>query len=308
MNHFKIPKLNPFQFIKEPQVGTGFDEAWARNQIKSWDFPIFYQQKWQKSETTKLQIECSVTPNDLLVINRWGQTVKSFNWSIVLDAIGYKIWECTFDISDQSEDVYFLYQLTEFGSLSWPAITEPINCKANWPDTLMFDYTNSFNDFDVAFTATNITFKFRVEGHIPPHEIILKRDSSEYVNQNNRITLLKGYPNEAFNLYVGGTNRDDGVAPWVMRLMNRIFDCDKVLINNKQFAALPGSEWKTTAIKGYPLITGSLEIAETDSNSSLEFADTTPIASNGIVVAYDFDTDFFGVKATVPIDDVEENK
>lgn len=307
-SHFKIPMLNPFKFIRESVRTKDFDGDWARNQIKAWEFPKFYQQKWQKADTTPIQIESSIAPNALLLIDALGQTIKTFNWTSIVTAVNYQVYETTFDVSDVDDGVYFLYQVVTFGAITWPAISEPINCKTTWPSTILFRYKNTFNDGDVIFLASGTTFVFRCEGAIPAQSLIPKRNASDYANQSQNVTLLKGYASRVFTLFIGGTDQDCGVAPWVIDLLNRVFDLDVVSIDGKRYAANVGVDWKTNQPnQAYPLISASLEIAESLESTSLEFQDET-VLGEGLVIAYNFQTGFFGPGAQVPITEIITNE
>lgn len=309
-SHLKISFLWPFKMVPQStSAGIHFDDDWSLNQIKSFERRVYYKQKWQKSDTTKLQIESSILPDSLKVYNPERQLAKEFAWTAVFTTVAYKIYEVEFDISDLSDGVYFLYQRVAFASaIEWIAISEPVHVKTEWKNTLGFRYKHSFNDYDVAFT-TGLEFFFRCEGCIPPTSITPKRDATEFVSQNSNTELLKGYPARQFVLHIGGTDRDNGLAPWVTDLMSRIFSCDTVYINDKRYSANPGADFKNSPIKGYPLLASSLEIVESRNPSSLEFADTEGLAEGlaGIVTAYNIETSFFGPGALVPVIEVEEN-
>lgn len=302
-NHFKIPLLNPFKFIPHTDTpGIHFDDDWACQQIRSWELNATYKQKWIKAKTTKLQIESSIAPETLKVYNSSGVQVKTFTWSAVFTAVNYKIYECTFDISDLAEGIYFLYQRVTMGGIDWKSISEPIHSKASWPNTVTIKYKNSFNDFDIAFTAAGIEMYFTVDAAIMDFEP--ERDRTSYTNQTKDVATLKAVPSRSFKFHVGEA---PGVAPWIIDMLNRIFCCDYISIESKQYQTAEGSKWDINRVKGYPLIGASIELVEAFNNQSLEFADTTPLAE-GIVTAYEIETDFFGPSAIVPVTDIETQK
>lgn len=279
--------------------GIHFDDDWACNQVRSWEMKRYYQQKWKKSDTTKLQIESSIAPETLKVLSKHGAVLKAFTWTAVVTEIAYKIYETTFDISDLSEDVYYLYQRVAFGSIDWKYISEPINSKTSWPRTLLFTFKNSFNDQDVAWTATGIEMKFRCEADIQDPDF--PRDRAAYVNQTRDVYNLSGVPYNAFKLVIGDA---PGVAPYIVDILNRIFCCDSIDIEGLKYQSDEGSKWEVNRIKGYPMIGAQIDIVPAVNKTSQQSADTTPLSS-GIVMAYNIETTFFGPGSLVPITDVE---
>lgn len=302
MNHFKIPLLWPFKMLPStanPNVVSDFDGAWACEQIKSFERRVYYKQKWKKSDTTPLVIESSIAPESLKILDAFGVQKKAISWTNALTATGYNIYKLTFDISDLAEGVYHIYQRVAFGSIDWPAISEPIHSKTSWPNTLAFTYTNSYLDQDVPWSLIT-GMKFRCEAGIM--DFNPERDRAAYVNQMRDVTNLSGVPYRSFKLYIG---KAPGVAPWVIDLLNRIFCCDDIDIEGKKYQSDDGSKWEVTRVKGYPLIGASLDIVAAVAESSLEFADTTPIAP-GILVAYQMEPGFFGPASLIPITDIEQ--
>jgi hypothetical protein len=303
-NHFKIPKCLPFKFVPMTKTpGIHFDDAWFCEQIRRWEVRgIRYKQKWVKTDTTTLQVESSIQPDDLKIYSVGGQVVKTIPWTAVFTAVNFNVYELEFDIHDLADGVYFLYQKVALLSVLWEAISEPISSKAIWPDTKLITYKHSFNDYDVAWT-TGIKMKFRCECDLPPAEFIPKRDRTSHVNQLNDVATLYGMPFRLFKFFIG---MELGVAPWVIDLINRIFVCDYIDIANKLYQSAPDSEVEKTSAKGYPLVWGTIDLWEAKNLLSLEFSDTQPL-SPGIVAAYNIETAFFGPGTLVPITEVEEN-
>lgn len=298
MNHFIFPYLNPFKFVPATNSpGVHFDDDWSCEQIKSFERRSYYQQKWKKSETTKLQMESSLAPEKLKVYDKNRTKVKEFTWTAVLTATGYKIYEVTFDISNLPEGMYWLYQQVTFGSIDWAAISEPIHSKTSWSNTHLFTYSNSYNKDGVGWT-TGIEMKFRCEAGIMDFEP--DAEISSYIDQTRDSEILDGVPYRKFKLYIG---KAPGVAPWVLDLLNRIFLCDSVDIDGKTYTRNNGAKWDVSRAKGNPLIGGSLEIVEGTNLFGLNFSETTPI-ENGLVIAYNIETAFFGPGSLVPVIEV----
>jgi hypothetical protein len=302
MNTFKIPLIWPFKMVPAtPTPGIHFDDDWTCNQIKSFETKVYYQQKWVKTDVTKLQVESSVVPASMQIYSRTGQVVKTINWEQVFAGTSYSIYELAFDIHDLPDGIYFIYAKATFGGIDYPAISEPIYSKSAWPNTLLFTYNNSFNDFGIAWT-TGIRMKFRCEAAIM--DFTPQRGATDYVDQLADKTVLSGYPSRQLKLYVGDQR---GVPPYVPDILNRIFDCDSVDINGKNYTA-DSDKWEINRVKGYPFVGASIDIVPSVNEYSLEFSDVATLSGHrGRPYGYNIETEFFGPGAQVPIIEVEES-
>lgn len=299
MNHFKIPFLNPFKFVPNTSTpGVHFDDAWACEQIRSFQMRATYKTKWQLSDVTKLQIECSIVPDDLKIYNTLRQIVKTIPWTNVFTGIGYSVWELLYDVSDLSEQVVYNYQHVSFGAIEFAAVSEPIDLRVSWPNTRWITYRNSFNDWDVAF-STGIIFGFRCECDVI--DFNPERESNDHITSRRGVVKLWGNSWRTFTLYIGEA---PGVAPWVVDLFNKILDCDYTTFAGKRYTANQGAKWEVTRIKTWPLIGAKIEVVPVGDEASLEFADVSPLA-NGLVTAYNIDAGLFGPGAIVPVIDIE---
>lgn len=188
MQHFNYPLINPVKLVKCTNT-VHFDDALTCQRLRDYHFRAFYKQKWVRTETTTLQMESSIAPDDMVIYDIWAHQAKTIGWTAVYTATDYKVYELTFDLSDLAEGVYLPYQKVSLLGITWEAFGEPIHSKNSWPNTLLFKYKNSFNDFGVAW-STGIEMKFRVEAGIEDPEFHLER--TDYVNQQRSVATLKG--------------------------------------------------------------------------------------------------------------------
>lgn len=311
MNNFKLPFVLPFKFVKKTMTGMHFDDKWYCTQIREFERKALYKQKWVKSITTPLQIESTLAPNDLVLLDSYGVPVKYFEWDEVFDGTTYKIYETVFDVSDMDDGVYYLYQLVAFEeSIEWEALTEPIQVAASHVNVLRMDYKNSLNKDDVAW-STGLMMTMMIEADIQDFEP--DSDETDYISENKDIKTLDVIPGRSFQLYIGDTkDSTSGVAPYMIDLLNRVFACDHIAIGRpgdgetKRYDNKTGSKFKITRVRGYPLIGASIEIVPSFNEQSLEFAETTQFAP-GMITMFNLETDFFGEAGTVPVIEVEEN-
>lgn len=302
MNHFDIPRLNPFWFVKsQPTPGIHLDDSHTCERIRSFMKRAYYKQKWQKADTTKLQIESSIAPDDLKLYNSAGTVQKSWTWTEVFAAVNYKIYETTFDVSDVPDGVYWLFAKATFGPLDWPAIAEPIHIKETWPNTLLITYKNSFNRDGIAWT-TGIEMKFRIDACIMEDEA--DAEVVSYTNQSHDQEILDGEAFMKYKLFIGDAA---GVSPYMLHILNLITIQNYTSYDCKRYVRFNNAKIEYQRQKNYGLVGGSLELTDADNTNTLHFSDSTPLAP-GIVVAYNLQTAFFGPGSLVPVTDVEEQE
>lgn len=289
-NFTNIPFLSPFKFVQAPlnDRDIHFDGNFAYNNIKPFERNICYFQKWNKADTTLLQITSTITPQDLQVYNFDGITVAlTKTWTLkATPTLGVMVYECLVDFSTLPDGIYYLYLKGQLLNNIFSFISEPINLRTNHPNTLLFTYYNSYNDFDTFFT-TNYKASFRCEAGIM--DFSPERERAAYVDEIHDVKTLSAIPYRLYKLYIGEA---PGVAPWVLDLMNRIFACNHVEINGKQYETNEGSKWETTRSKGYPLYGGSIEILEAKNTYSNQIA--SGLITPGLVTAYNINTNLFG--------------
>lgn len=300
-NYFNLPFLLPFKFYKSTQApGMHFDDSWACEQVRKFERKVTYKQKWIKTKTTKLQCESSIIPNGLRIINQYGTTLKTINWVSVYAAVDYSIYELTFDVSDLADQTIYLYQLVQFLPISWPHISEPIQIGTSFENLRMITYKHSSNKDDVSW-STGLRMNFMCEWDI--QDFVPESETTSYINEMKDAILLDGIYSRMFQLNVGDA---PGVAPYIVDILARIMTCDYTVFENKRYTRKPGSEFKVTRVKGYPLIGASLDILESDNLSSLQSMEDG-IINNGIITTFNIETGFFGPAAIIPIIEVEQS-
>lgn len=288
-----IPFLNSIKFVPNTEnAGIHFDSDWAYNQIKSFEKKVYYYQKWAIDDQRPVYVESTIMPSDLEIHDCSG-IKKTIPFTKIADGIdiGTNVYSAVVNLHDLPVNkIYYAYIKAAYLDVLFEAISEPISLQTSWPNTLLFTYKNSVNDFGVAFT-TGIEFNFRCEAGIM--DFNPESDDTNYIDQIHDVEQLTGTPFRTFKLYIGDAK---GVAPWALDLLNRIFVCDYVEIEGMQYAKNTGAKWEVNRVKPWPLYGGSLEIVPSNNVSGLQFFADSDI-SGGIVIAYDIDSNFFGTTA-----------
>lgn len=302
-NYLNISKTWPFKMIKHTATpGEHFDDDWACEQIRYGEMKRYYQQKWIRSYTTKLQIVTTIEPDDLILYDSNKVAVKTFVWTIAgIGAGGENAWECLFDVTDVVTDgMYWIYQKCELLSVKLEAISEPIYLKSYHRNVRPWKFKNSKNDFGIIF-STGIEMTFMCESDMPANEYTFERDRNAYVDQIHNVSTLSAYPYNHAKMLIGEA---PGVAPYIIDIANRVLCCDNVVFNGLRIETPEGAKWDINKVKGYPLIGGSIEVTPAKNLSSLQINDGSAI-NPGVVMMYNIDTNFFGNGSVVRITEFE---
>ena len=305
-NYLNISKTWPFKMLPHTATpGEHFDDDWACKQIRFNEMQVFYQQKWIRSFTTKLQIISTIEPDDLKLYNEFGMVVRQFAWTVVGTGTGNeKAYQTTYDVTDILTDgFYWLYQRCAILSVTLEAISEPIWIRDTHRNVRPFVFSHSKNDFGLIFSGTNLSMTFMCESDMPANEYTFERDINNFTDQIHNVVKLSGYPYNNAKLIIGNPK---GVPPYIVDITNRILCCDNVEYNGLRIETPDGSKWEINKVKGYPLIGGTIEVTPAKNLSSLQLNDEDPIAP-GIIVAYDLDQGFMGTTNIVHITDIQQS-
>lgn len=301
-NYLNIPKILPFKFLPNTATpGIHFDDDWACEQIRDYQKRVYYNQKWLRAYTTKLQITSTLEPDSLKLLDNTGAFVKSFAWTLAAIGVGGEnAYECTYDVTDVLTDgYYYLYLKCELLSVKFEAISEPIYIKDYHRNVRPWIYRHSENDFGMIWT-TGIQMTFMCESDIPATSYKPDRDRNSYVNQTHDVATVQAYPYQTAKLFIGEAK---GVAPYIPDIANRILCCSYVKFAGLQIETPENGKFDITEVKGYPLVAASIEVMPARNLSSLQFVseDVTP----GVVTTYNLDTGFFGTANIVRITEIE---
>lgn len=264
MKIFEIAPVNPIRFINVTNTLDNryffkhFDSALAFDLLNKFQTQACYHQKWSTRDSTKIQIlsdyefTCKVfnlqTNEEVLELtpvevsaNILGQTFKIYELTPVFSTIGEGLFYFTLSYTDDDLNVI------EF-------MSEPLEVTELQPDTLLFEYTHSENDYSVVF-ETGIIFSIRVEGTI--QNFIPKSEDVIYNDQKKNATLLNSIPYRSFKLFVGNA---PGIPDWMADKINRVMSCDQVKIDGDYFTKEEGAKWEPSRADEYPFLGLTLDI------------------------------------------------
>lgn len=262
---FNIAILNPLRFVDTAAINDSFDGNFAIDQVLSYQNPRCYCQKWQLADTLKLQITSDFEPTDLLfkdlstdliiVAVPWEETP-----TIVVDQT-FKVYELEFEFETLPEGRYYTeFSYIDDNDLEHILLSEPLCVSLKQENTLLLEYKNSVNDFDVIFD-TGIVFNFRVESAIKDYTPGNSREI--YNDQPSNPTLLSAVPYRKFKFYLG---YQQGFPAWVMDKVNYIQSVDQVKYNNVYYQIVEGSDYETETNDDNSFTGGSIEVQPTNNN------------------------------------------
>lgn len=289
-NKVVVPFLNPIRFVPVGSTAVNFDSDWYYNQIKYYETKITYFQKWVFGDPIYLQIASNFSPITLELRNCKGQTLNTYSFSLKTTAVvnpDLLTYECSLTIPIVEEGEYFFVLNVGFDVTLEQFISEPQYFSDDPNRTMWFEYKNSYNKFNIVFN-TGIQFGFRVESSRGP----LAPMSVDTVWQDQPLDLetIDSIPYRQFKLSVGGLW---GVPDWVIEKVNRIFSCDTVFIDGRQYTKADGAKWETIVAEGYPLRGWKIDIRETKNNYSLQ-AENNFSPAEQFAVVYNIETKAFG--------------
>lgn len=260
---FKIADILPLRFIHLNNINSGFNGDFAVRQLLDYQSPRCYAQKWETGDILKLQCPSLTPPTALEIIEVDTDFLAySVNWvEIPTLIIGqtFKIYELEQSISVLEEGRYYTTFSYENEKGTQPVQSEAIDVQIEQDNTLLIEYRNARNDYDVVFD-TGIVFQFRVEAAIK--NFLPQNERDVYEDQDYNATLLNATPYLQAKFYLGTAY---GVPRWVAEKVNLIQSCTETSYNGVSYQ-IPNEanyEWQENDL-GNDWIGGAIDIRPVD--------------------------------------------
>lgn len=155
---------------------------------------------------------------------------------------------------------YYLDVVAGSGGASAEAISEGLNVKDDWPETCLFEATNSQNKFSVVFDA-GFKIVHRVKGFYN-NMFKPKFKGAFYVDQPQDISVLNAITYETTTLIVGG---DDGIPDYEAKKILNYLLMDGCMIEGEGFSIDEGAAFEEMFTPGNPKKYQKVEIRPTNS-------------------------------------------
>ena len=314
-NFLYVPFINPVKFYEggatyaDKYQTNHFDDYKFADRLLPWQSPEGYEQIWQDTDIINLQFESTFDPIIVELIDEDNVAVITLP---ALIGLPNKFLANTyaFEVAMSLAGVATgCYQLRITAGSAGPqqktylSVCQYISSEVI-ENSICLEYWNSRFHQDIVF-ETGIKFQFRVFGHLgfldPGRKDELYRDERYNPALLNSRTLRQ-WP------VTFGNER--GIPDDIIDLLNRIWSCDNVLIDNKAFGLSDNSKFEFVGEEGYPMRGVRLTVEEGINRNSRAFAidtDTTKKLTSTIMV----DAKVFGDIAnqgssnTVPVFNIE---
>lgn len=271
-----IPHACPVRFVPvspeyDPRYNTKhFDDFWFHEQLRSFEQPAKYYQKWQQNDVIKIQVKSTVGQPEITIYNHEQKIVIAplLMTLVPTSIIGqpWNIYEITLSIGTiklgdpLDEGYYWFRMLAGVGEDQAQAISEGIWIKEKHEDTVLAEYSHNENDFDTIW-ETGYAPSMRIPGVLLPMEMNFKRATSSYDDQIKNHKKLSSVPYRNIKFIITDDN-GLGVPPWIADKLNFIFSCSSVKLDGKNYVADEGAELEKQRIAGYPKGAWTIDLRE----------------------------------------------
>jgi len=280
MNSFlDIPKVNPVAFPAVDDPGyKNFDNSWFSEQIFSWEQQINYFQKWVTDDVITLQFLTDFDNPVVQLVNCQGKVLSTWppaKKDTNLIGVDFSVYEVDISLLDREVDeVFYILITVGTGEEQLQRISEPQTILESETETVVFEYWNDINDFDVIFD-TGVSFRFRCEAIITQLDPLSK--DTLWEDQILNLRVLSSKPYRQFKLKIGGSY---GVPDWVIDKINRVFSCTTKYLNGIEYTKADGAKFEPNQAEYYPMRGWSVDIRETEISYSYRSRITRVLRAN----------------------------
>lgn len=233
-------QITPYSSYSLMRDGFTIDDRYHTVPFDDRPDPTQYFQKIQTGDNNlRVQLLSDFTPtlrlydcNDVFIKN------IAFTSRTIVGA-SFLVYDAVPDYSDVPEGAYYLkLTYTDETDTLQTLRTFMLDMADDWPDTMLLEYTNTFNDKGVIFVNddnTLMVFGFRMELSFDEYQPLSL--DIDYIDQNYDNEVLNNTPYDNEKLYTQ-------VAPdWAIKKMNLVFTLNKVAIDNQYYNRVDGSKF-----------------------------------------------------------------
>lgn len=259
---------------------------------KPWDNKLKYFQKWQTTDTVKLQFQSNFDPININIVNSCNgyvpETVAAQKVRVNRYLPGYYLYEASHSWALYNPGFYHM----EIPLPDRVLISEPMQVAQVWENTVLLEYFNTKYHIDIIF-ETGYKPQIRVEGS--EGFLIPGSDNTVYEDQKNNPTILSSKPFNSFPYTYGGTR---GMPDWMVNKIALIHTCNSVAIDNKYFTKPADSKWTFKTSERYKMRSMSAELRE-GLNRTAQVVQPGIDANKRLIWAYNIDPKvLFGLLST----------
>lgn len=305
-NYLDIEPLNPVKFIDQQATTPAqfhtkhFDDALFVDQKGKWQGSATYSNPWQTNDAITIQMKANLAPIVVDLLDEYGQSALQVTANAITTSLigqDYDVYEANIPLNTVPVGCYQLL-ITCGNPNNEPilAISEPLCVQTEHENTVLIEYTNSSNKDGVIF-ENQLLFSMRIDARITTMDPG-SRDTL-YEDQILKETMIRSYPFRVFKFVISYAG---GVPDYIIDKLNRIFGCDLVTIDGKQFVKNEGAKWARVGVEHYPMAGWSIELREGGNATGTKRINGGVNPNEALAVVYNIETAGFG-----PIDNTGTN-
>ena len=278
-NFLYIPFINPVKFFDTTRANLAkyftkhFDEWLFMERLNYWQQRESFHRPWQVEDIINLQFESTFDPIIVELLDKYGIpriTLPALTGMPNQYIPGTYSFEVEMSLAGLPTGCYVM-RITAGSGVGQKILRSDVLFVSATPlkYSLCLEYWNSRYHEDVLF-ETGIKFQYRTWGNIGFLEPT-RRDEL-YRDQRNNPALLNSKTGRQFPVFFGDHR---GCTDDEIDLLNRIWSCDNVLIDNKAYCIADGSKFEFIVVDKYPKRGVKLTVEEGINRNSRIFAVNT---------------------------------
>lgn len=244
---FLISQANPIPFRQIKEFADKYNTIPFDLQPTQRTVNGCYYQKWEFGDDTKIQYLSDYSDVTITVYKLGTRTAVAT--IVPVEKVSniqnqtFKVYEAEFDFSDYGNGFFY----AEISYVDDDAVLNIYQSQAwytasKWPETVLFEYKNSFNNYSVVF-ETGIVFNTRLEAQI--REFSPQFDDELYIDQMHNATQLGSVPFKQFKLTT------QYLPDWALNLLNWVLNVDEKQIDSVYYEKTTGAKLEIQRVDGY---------------------------------------------------------
>jgi hypothetical protein len=273
-------------------------EDWYKNRIAEWIENNDKFSPWQWNDLLPLQCQTNgLDPVTIVVLdgdgNQLGAPLSIANVPTTALPTPQKLYQEVKTFQDLKDTLglidgqyYFLWKMG-IGEAQAVFISEGLDIKEKWPNTVLLEFKSSRNDLGTVFTEGYL-------GCLRVHAMIgrytPKSKFTEFADQPQDLDLLGAVGFDTWKFTLG---HDEPVPDHIFQKVDRILLLDYVLADGMQITRDAGAAWEQQTFPGEPSIFSSIEVRRAK-NTNAVILNTAGQLTDDMSGGYTIDPAAFG--------------
>jgi hypothetical protein len=306
-NEIKLLDISPIKLVPETLTLDAryhmkhFEDAAYYAQLKKWEEKKFYSQKYQNNDTIYFQLVSNYGPVTAYLVDLDGKQIANATVGVISTTFYSSpkaAYGVSIDLTTVPKGVYRVSVIIGSGLSQYKLISEYLLIDADFPYTLLFEYSCDENEQGAIFQNGEV-FSFRVEAGI--HTYQPGTNDVVFEDEPANLVRLSATPFDAFKLTIGDGN---GVPDWVVKKVNKILACNTILIDGRQFVKTDNAKWEAKGEDNSPLKGWTTDIRPAKNRDGLTISDNIPLDNSVVLISWG-ETALFGLTGDAYIEKVD---